>query len=93
VLIPKLENSLREHKKIRCYYELGARYSGIEAGAVWTDFKLGIKHLTRWERIAVVTDVRWIRTAVRAFRFLIPGEIRVFETAMISDARNWIAAT
>ena len=93
VLIPKLENALREHKKIRCYYELGERYSGIEAGAVWTDCKFGIKHLSRWERIAVVTDVRWIRIVVKAFRFLIPGEIRAFETTMIADARNWIAAT
>src|SRR5215468_991609 len=93
VLIPKLENALREHKKIRCYYELGERYSGIEAGAVWTDFKLGIKHLTRWERIAVVTDVGWIRMVVNAFRFLVPGEVRVYETAKSSEAKGWIAAT
>jgi SpoIIAA-like len=92
VLIPKVEDAVRHHKKIRCYYELGPKYSGFEAGAVWKDFKLGIKHLTRWERIAVVTDVRWIRRVVKAFRFLIPGEVRVYETAKSSEAKGWIVA-
>jgi hypothetical protein len=85
VVIPKLENALREHKKIRCYYELGPKYSGFEPGAAWKDFKLG-----RWERIAVVTDVRWIRTVMKAFRFLVPGEVRVYETAKSSEAKRWI---
>jgi hypothetical protein len=24
------------------------------------DFKFGMEHITRWERVAVVTDVEWI---------------------------------
>lgn len=92
VLIPKVEEAFRRRRKIRCYYELGAPFSGINAGAAWEDFKCGIEHLTQWERIAVVTDVDWIRLAINAFRFLMPGEMRVFGTAQASDARRWISA-
>jgi hypothetical protein len=91
VLVPKVEEAFRRHPRLRCYYELGPEYAGMEAGAMWEDFKVGIAHLAGWERVAVVTDVEWIRIAVNAFRFLIPGEIRVFETRESGIARAWIA--
>jgi hypothetical protein len=92
VLIPKVQEALARHDRIRCYYELGAGLSGFDGAAVWEDFKLGIGHLTRWERVAVVTDVEWIRLAVNFFRFLVPGETKVFPTAQAAEARRWIAA-
>ncbi len=92
VLTPAVEEALKRHPKIRCYYELGARFSGMDAGAAWEDFKLGIGHLTRWEKVAVVTDVEWIRHTMNAFRFLMPGEIRVFPTTEAAEARAWVAA-
>lgn len=36
-------------------------FSGIDAGAAWEDTKIGVEHLTRWERIAVVTDFDWMK--------------------------------
>ena len=42
--------------KVHCYYELGPQFSGMDPGAAWEDFKPGIEHLTRWERLAIVTD-------------------------------------
>jgi hypothetical protein len=93
VLIPKLREVLSRRGKIRLYYELGEGFSGIDPGAAWEDFTLGMRYLRRWERVAVVTDVDWIRIAIGVFRFLVPGEIRVFGTSQALDARNWIAAT
>jgi hypothetical protein len=92
VLIPKLESVLRTHNKVRCYYELGSAFTGMDAGAVWEDFKVGIGHLRQWERIAVVTDVEWIRIALTVFGFAIPGDVRVFPTSEAAQARQWIVA-
>jgi SpoIIAA-like len=93
VLIPKVEAALKRHAKIRLYYELGSQFSGIDPGAAWEDFKVGFEHLTRWERMAVVTDVEWIRHMINAFRFVMPGDLRVFATAQAADARAWILST
>jgi len=93
VVIPKVEAALKRHPKIRLYYELGSQFSGIDPGAAWEDTKVGIEHLTRWERAAVVTDVEWIRHMINAFRFLMPGHFRVFGTAQTSEARAWILST
>lgn len=92
VVIPAVDKSLKRNGKVRLYYELGSEFTGIDFGAEWEDFKIGIEHLSRWERVAVVTDVAWIRHAVNAFRFLMPGEVRVFTTGQTSEARKWIVA-
>ena len=93
VLIPKVEAALKRHDKIRLYYELSSQFSGIDPGAAWDDLKVGVEHLTRWERMAVVTDVDWIKHLINAFRFLLPGQLRVFATAQKSEARTWILST
>ena len=70
VVIPAIDKALKRNAKLRLYYDLGSQFTGIDFGAEWEDFKLGIEHLSRWERAAVVTDVAWIRHLVGAFRFL-----------------------
>ncbi|KAA0079939.1 STAS/SEC14 domain-containing protein [Trinickia soli] len=92
VLIPKVESVLKTHDKVRFYYELGSAFSGMEPGAMWEDAKVGISHLRQWDRIAVVTDVEWIRIALRAFGFAIPGDLRVFSNSEAAQARQWIVA-
>lgn len=91
-LIPVVEQSLQNHDKLRLYYETASDFSGIDPGAVWEDTKVGIGHMTRWERFAVVTDVEWIRHTMKLFSFLLPGELRVFSAAQAGDAREWIVA-
>lgn len=93
VLVPAVEKALSEHDRVRLYYETAADFSGIDPGAVWEDTKVGFAHWRRWERIAVVTDVEWIKQTVRFFSFLLPGELRVFPRAEAVQARQWIVAS
>jgi SpoIIAA-like len=93
VLIPAVEAALKRHRKLRLYYELGSQFSGIDAAAAWEDLKVGVEHLTRWDRMAVVTDVEWIRHILNAFRFFMPGQLRVFATAQAAEARIWVLGT
>lgn len=90
VLVPALEAALRRHDRLRVYYELGPAFTGFDAGALWEDFKVGVGHWSRWGRVAVVTDVDWIRHAVDAFRFMMPDQVRVFATAQATEARAWV---
>jgi hypothetical protein len=92
VLVPKVEKALAKFDKIRLYYQIGSDFEGIDPSAIWEDFKVGIEHITRWERIAVVTDVDWIRRTMSAFSFLIPGEMHVFPVAEEVKAREWITS-
>ncbi len=61
-----------------------------DPGAMWTDFATGLEHWMHWERIAIVTDVEWIRNTMMAFGFLMPGEMQLFSMADKDKAREWI---
>jgi hypothetical protein len=93
VLVPAVMKALEKHKRVRLYYETAADFSGIDPGAMWEDFKVGMEHLTRWERVAVVTDVEWIKQTMRFFSFLMPGATKSFPTSEAAQARAWIIAT
>jgi len=88
VLMPAMRKSLKYHDKIRLYYELSSRFPG----AAWDDLDLGLEHFSRCERVAIVTDTGWVRHTVKAVRFLIPSEIRVFSTIEAEEGRAWITA-
>jgi hypothetical protein len=92
VLVPAVINALRSHDKVRLYYETAADFVGIDPGAIWEDFKVGVEHLSRWERVAVVTDIEWIRQTMRFFSFLMPGAMKAFPSSQVAEARAWIVA-
>ena len=91
VIMPAIEAKLEDHEKIRLLYEIGPEYTGFEVGAMWDDAKVGMKHLTHFERIAVVTDDKWMAGAIKAFGFMIPGEVRLFDNVDLSAAIAWIS--
>ena len=90
IIIPAVEAMFSRQRKVRLLYHLGADFSGIEAAAVWADVRLGMKHLTGWERIAVISDVGWIRWAVILFGLAMPGRVRVFRNRDLAEAKRWI---
>ena len=91
VLVPAVDEMFVRLKKIRFLYHLGSEFTGFNAKAMWDDAKVGLQHLTAWERVAVVTDVGWIRTAIKAFGFVMPGQVRVFSNSELAKARQWVS--
>lgn len=92
-LIPAVEEVFHKQKKIRFLYHLGEDFSGIDAGAVWDDTLLGIKHISGWEKMALVSDVDWIRMGVKLFGLAIPGHVKVFHNSQYDQAVQWVAET
>lgn len=56
VLIPAANAALQRHPKLRVYYEITPQFTGIDAGAIWDDLRVGMGHLLRWEHMAVVSE-------------------------------------
>jgi hypothetical protein len=84
VLVPPVVDALKKHGKVRLYYETADDFTGIDPG---------MEHLTRWERIAVVTDVDWIKHTMQFFSFMMPAQMKIFPLSEAAAARAWIAAT
>ncbi len=90
VLIPAVETALQSNAKVRMLYEVAPDFTGYDAGAAWEDFKTGMDHFTKWDRIAVITDIEWIAGAVKIFGLFLPSTVRVYPLADAAKARLWI---
>lgn len=90
-IVPIIEEHLKKNNKIRLLYVCGDEFTGFNAAAAWEDTKVGMRHLSSWERVAVVTDVDWIRGAMKVFGFVMPGHVRVFKVDELGDAKEWIS--
>ena len=91
VIIPAVEAQFSRQDKVRFLYHLGEDFSGFEAAAAWDDAKLGLKHLRGWEKMALVSDVEWIRTSLKIFGLAISGHVRVFHNRELSEATQWVS--
>jgi len=90
ILIPAVEAKLKEYGKIRLLYHLGPEFKSYKAGAMWDDTKVGLQHLTSWERIALVTDVEWIRAMAKVFGFMMHCHFKIYHNDQLAEAEAWI---
>ena len=91
IIIPAVEELFSRQEKIRFLYHLGEDFTGFEAAAMWDDMKLGLKHLKGWEKMAIVSDIEWVRAATKIFGLVIPGHVRVFRNKDLGEATGWIS--
>ena len=90
VLVPAIEEKLKTNGKIRILYRMEADFLEFSAAALWEDAKVGLKHLAAYEKIAFVSDVHWMNSAVRMFGLLVPCPVRVFAGGDLDGAKAWL---
>jgi hypothetical protein len=91
VLLPAVEGIIQRGEKVRIVLVF-QRFDGLSGGALWQDLKLGVEHLTHWERIALVTDIDWMAHLTALFGWMTPGELKRFPLAEREAAIAWAAA-
>ena len=93
VLEPALRDAV-ESGDVRMLYVVEADVE-MDGGALLedakTDLGLGLRHISAWKRTAVVTDLDWVRRAVRLFAWMAPGEVDVWGLDGLAEARAWLA--
>ncbi len=92
VLLPVVEEALREDRHLRCLCEVAADYQGLGPAAAWEDVTLGLRALHLFDGCAVVGDLGWVRGASRLAAFLMPCPVRIFEEGGRARAAAWLAA-
>ena len=91
VLVPQLERAIEAQERVRTLLLFGQGFEGYDLAAAWEDTLVGLRHWKGFERIAVVTDVPWLRTTIRALGVLMPCPVELFPDSGEQDARRWLA--
>lgn len=91
VLIPAVEKAVAGGAKVRLLYQVMPSFEKYDLDAMWEDTKVGVGHWRAWEKVAVVTDLGWIRSTLKAFGLIMPGEVRAFDSSRLAEAKAWLA--
>ena len=89
VLLPVLE-AASERSDLR-FVVVIPEFKGITGGALWEDLKIGVTHLRKWKRIALVTDIEWMSHMTAMFGWMTPGEVKHFPLSDRSAAIAWVS--
>jgi hypothetical protein len=90
MLIPLVDGKLTSHDKLKVLIVIDDDFISYSPEAAWDDTRFGFSHWADFSRIAVVTDIGWIRTATRLFAPLMPAELHIFALDELEEAKRWI---
>lgn len=88
---PVLRQEIAEGRNVRLLYLIGPGAREVEGDAMSADTGFRVRHATSYERVAVVSDEDWVRPALRALSFLLPGKARGFRVRDLVEAKAWLA--
>ena len=92
LLLPVIEEKLKDHASIRFWYEFGQDFKGMSVGALWDDAMLGLFHLSDFSRIAIIVDDNVMRAFASVLAAMIPCPVKVFSLAEYDEAKAWFEA-
>lgn len=91
MLTPLVEERLKQHDKLKVLCVMDDDFGSFTAGAMWDDARLGFMHYSDFAKLALVTDIGWVRTATKFFAPLIPSEVHVFDLDQLDNAKAWVS--
>ncbi|RYZ87535.1 MAG: STAS/SEC14 domain-containing protein [Proteobacteria bacterium] len=91
VLQPEVDRFMKHNADLNYILELNTGIKNFSAGAWFQDAMLGIKHLTNWNRSAIITDDDNISRFTDLFSKIMPGEFRAFPHLKKEEAIKWVS--
>jgi hypothetical protein len=92
VLVPAIDLLAKRTKELNFLLVLETPVKNFTLGAWWEDAKLGLKHFTQWNKVAIVTAEKGVEKFSDMFGKVVPGEFKGFATHELETAKAWVAA-
>ena len=91
VLLPGLEALTDKYDEIYYLLLLETKVENFTAGAWVQDAIAGVKHLTKWKKMAIVTEQESVESFTNAFSYITPGEAKGFDLDQLDEAIAWVS--
>jgi hypothetical protein len=91
VLLPGLEQLAEQYHEIYYILVLETKVENFTAGAWLQDAMAGVKHLSAWKKMAIVTDQKAVENFTDLFSYITPGEAKGFSLSEINEAIAWVS--
>jgi len=91
VVMHRVDEVAEQFGRINFLVRLETDMGNYSIGAFLDYLKVSFEHFFKWERMAIVTDEQWLRTAYRLLSPLVHGEIKAFPLQEFEEAKAWVS--
>jgi hypothetical protein len=92
ILMPEVDRIAKKFRKLSFLLLLETDVSNFTIGAWINDALVGIKHITQWQKIAIISNQNAVKKVTDIFGHLVPGEYKGFKIAELEAAKKWVSA-
>lgn len=89
LVIPCVKEKVEQFDELNYLLYLDTDLDNFTIGAWLQDVLLGLKNLTKWNRVAIVTDKEVVQKFTAIFSVLMPGEFKSFPKENLYNALYW----
>ncbi len=87
--VPEIDRVVEANGKIRIGMEMHD-FHGWDLSAMWEDTKIGMRHFSDIERIALVGETRWEQGIATFCKPFTTAKVRYFDTSQADEAHRWL---
>ena len=92
VVIPEVDKIVKQHGHIHFLLVLNTDVSNFSPGAWMKDALVGVKHLSKWKKMAIVSDQKGVEKITDIISPVVPGESKGFSLAELDEAKRWVSS-
>jgi len=91
VVMTRVNQVAEQFGHINFLVRLETDMDNYSIGAFFSYVKISFQHFSKWNRMAIVSDERWVRTAYDTLSLLVPGEIKGYPLHEYEQAKTWVS--
>lgn len=90
-VIPVINDLVNKYNELNYLMLIDTPLSNFSGGAWMEDILLGFSKLTKWNRVAILTDMDTVNWFTDVFSYLVPGEYKGFYPEQLPAAIEWLS--
>ena len=91
IVMPIVKEVVSTHGHIHFLLVLKTDVGNFTFGAWWQDALLGLKNLTSWKKMAIVSNQDGVQKFTDIFSVVVPGESKGFALNELEEAKVWVS--
>jgi hypothetical protein len=92
IVMARVDEVAAQYGKINFLVRLETDMDNYSMGAFIEYLKVSFEHFTKWNRMAIVTDQKWVRKGYEVLSHLVPGVIKGYPLEDFAAAKEWVSA-
>ncbi len=92
IVIPAIDALVTKQDSINFLLIVDTAMKNFTIGALLKDLGVGLKHFTKWHKMAIVSEEAGVIKFTDYFSYIAPGEAKGFDHSQLEEAKQWVSS-